>query len=498
MKAKHIKYLIKERNYRFQAIFSLFLFGIHGKSSNFAHMTLIIVAILIVSYLFIATERLTNINKAAIAVFAGTVGWVLYICWGSDFIMSNHQGEYMSFLHGAKATSDAVKSYIWQNIFIQCVGKASEVVLFLLATMTIVEILHNNGCFDFLTIWLRTRNSRLLMWKLAAFSFILSANLDNISSTVMMLTVTNQILPRTRDRIIYGAVVVLAVNFGGALTVIGDPTSLVLWNMGAITATSYTVSVLLPCLIAWVLPTYLIGRTLSETVQLDRPTLPYRGDDTNLNVWQRIVVLFVGIGGLWFIPTFHSITKLSPFLGAFCVLSILWVVNEIFNRNIMSSDRRLTRSIPRQLQYSIIQLMLYVMGIMLAVGVVSETGAFAWLADQIEAYCPNIWILGMISGFISIFLDNFATAMTMISIFDVSEVVQPSEPFLANMVQNGAYWKIIGYATAVGSSVLTVGSVSGIVYMQAERVGMSWYFRHVGSKVLLAGILGLAVLYFTV
>ena len=200
-------------------------------------MTLIIVAILIVSYLFIATERLTNINKAAIAVFAGTVGWVLYICWGSDFIMSNHQGEYLSFLHGATATSDAVKSYIWQNIFIQCVGKASEVVLFLLATMTIVEILHNNGCFDFLTIWLRTRNSRLLLWKLAAFSFILSANLDNISSTVMMLTVTNQILPRTRDRIIYGAVVVLAVNFGGAITVIGDPTSLVLWNMGAITAT---------------------------------------------------------------------------------------------------------------------------------------------------------------------------------------------------------------------------------------------------------------------
>ena len=461
-------------------------------------MTLIIVAILIVSYLVIATERLTNINKAAIAVFAGTVGWVLYICWGSDFIMSNHQGEYMSFLHGAKATSDAVKSYIWQNIFIQCVGKASEVVLFLLATMTIVEILHNNGCFDFLTIWLRTRNSRLLMWKLAAFSFILSANLDNISSTVMMLTVTNQILPRTRDRIIYGAVVVLAVNFGGALTVIGDPTSLVLWNMGAITATSYTVSVLLPCLIAWMLPTYLIGRTLSETVQLDRPTLPYRGDDTNLNVWQRIVVLFVGIGGLWFIPTFHSITKLSPFLGAFCVLSILWIVNEIFNRNIMSSDRRMTRSIPRQLQYSIIQLMLYVMGIMLAVGVVSETGAFDRLAEQLEGYSASIWLLGVISGFVSIFLDNFATAMTMISIFDVNEVVQPTQPYLADMVQNGAYWKIIGYATAVGSSVLTVGSVSGIVYMRAERVGMSWYFKHVGSKVLLAGILGLAVLYFTV
>ena len=142
--------------------------------------------------------------------------------------------------------------------------------------------------------------------------------------------------------------------------------------------------------------------------------------------------------------------------------------------------------------------MLYVMGIMLAVGVVAETGAFAWLAEQIAEYCPSIWILGVIAGFISIFLDNFATAMTMISIFDMNAVMQPSGPILADMVQNGAYWKIIGYVTAVGSSVLTIGSVSGIVYMHTERVGMSWYFKHVGSKVLLAGILGLVVLYFTV
>ena len=317
---------------------------------------------------------------------------------------------------------------------------------------------------------------------------------------VALMVVVVQIMVASAEApmVVIPAVVVLAVNFGGALTVIGDPTSLVLWNMGAITATSYSLSLLIPCLIAWMLPTYLIGRTLSETVQLDRPGLPYRGDDTNLKVWQRLVVLFVGIGGLWFIPTFHNITKLSPFLGAFCVLSILWIINEIFNRNIMSFDRRMTRSIPRQLQYSIIQLMLYVMGIMLAVGVVAETGAFVWLAEQIAEYCPSIWILGVIGGCISIFLDNFATAMTMISIFDMNAVMQPSGPLLADMVQNGAYWKIIGYVTAVGSSVLTIGSVSGIVYMRTERVGMSWYFKHVGSKVLLAGIIGLVVLYFMV
>lgn len=451
-------------------------------------MTIIIASILILCYILIATERVTNINKAAIAIFAGTVGWVLYIGYGTDFVMNNHETDYMSFLNGASPTSVAVKNYIWQSVFLPVVGKCSEVVLFLLATMTIVEILHNNGCFDFLTVWLRTRNSRVLLWKLAAFTFLLSANLDNISTTVMMLVVMNSILPRTKDRITYGAVVVLAANFGGALTVIGDPTSIVLWNKGAITATSYTLSMFLPCLVGWALPTYMIGRGLNETVQLDHPTLPYRGDDTNLKVWQRLVMLFVGIGGLWFIPTFHNITKLSPFLGAFCVLSVLWVVNEVFNRNIMSSNRRVTRSIPQQLQYSIIQLMLYVMGIMLAVEAVNETGAFEWITSQTDGFVvEHVWIMGIISGMVSLVLDSFATSVTMITMHDVSDTVSA-------FTQNGMYWRLISYCSVIGSSVFAIGSVAGIVYLQTERVGVSWYFKHVGSKVIISGIIGVILM----
>ena len=209
-------------------------------------------------------------------------------------------------------------------------------------------------------------------------------------------------------------------------------------------------------------------------------------------------MLIVGIGGLWFIPTFHNITKLSPFLGAFCVLSVLWVVNEIFNRKLMSVGRKVSRSIPLQLQYSIIQLMLYVMGIMLAVGSVAETGALDWVGEMIKQYADNIWLLGAISALISIFLDNFATAMTMVSIFDVKETAEAVTPFAQELVQNGAYLKVIAYCTALGSSVLAVGSMAGIVYMQSEHVGMTWYFRHVGLKVLLAGIIGMSILFFTV
>ena len=141
-------------------------------------MTLIIVIILLLGYVLIATSSITRINKAASAMFAGTVGWVLYICWGTDYVMSQHPNEYIDWLAGANATSVAVKQYIAENIFLNYVGKGAEIVLFLLATMTIVEILNNNGCFDFLTQTMRTRNSRKLLWVITAITFIISANLD--------------------------------------------------------------------------------------------------------------------------------------------------------------------------------------------------------------------------------------------------------------------------------------------------------------------------------
>ena len=126
-------------------------------------MTLVIVVILLIAYVLIATELLTKVNKAAVAVFAGTVGWILYICYGTDFVMSQHPNDYFDFLSGAVPTSSVVKEYIAQNVFLKYVGRGAEIVLFLLATMTIVEILHNNGCFDFVSQLLKTRRSRRLL-----------------------------------------------------------------------------------------------------------------------------------------------------------------------------------------------------------------------------------------------------------------------------------------------------------------------------------------------
>ena len=450
-------------------------------------MTILITSILIISLLFIATERQTNINKAAVAVFACTLGWVLYICFGSDFVESRHLYDYTAFLNGIKPNPEAVKLYIAKNVFLPYVGRAAEIVLFLLATMSIVEILNNNGCFDFLMLWIRTRRSKLLLWKLTAFAFVMSANLDNISTIVLMLTVTNAILPRTKDRMIYGSMVLVAVIFGGALTVIGDPTGLALWNKGAITASDYTLSMILPCLVAWSMPTFIVSMKINNTIEIEHPSLPYRGDDTNLNVWQRLILFFVGIGGLWLIPTFHDITQLPPFLGALCVLSLLWIVNELINRNILTAYRKLISRSPQRMQYNMTQQILYIVGVILALGVVTETGSIAWFSEQTDNLIGNIWAIGVITSLISTVLDSFASCMTMVSLHDISA----TDPYYAI---GGAYWKVLSFGTAIGGSILGIGSISGIVMMQMQGVTLKWYIKHITPLTIFAGILAFSIL----
>lgn len=462
-------------------------------------MALILVSILLIAYVLIATGYVTNVNRAAIAMFVGTLGWVLYICYGTDFVMSQHQQAYYDFLAGAESTSTTVKQYIAQNIFLKYVGKGAEVVLFLFATMTIVEILNNNGCFDFLSELLKTRNSRKLLWMMTIITFVISANLDNLTTTTMMLVIMHKLLPNRRQRMIYGSAIVLAANCGGALTVIGDPNGLILWNQGLVTATDFSASLALPCLVACAMPIYWLGRGLPEHIDIQSVAMPYRGDDTNLNRWQRILMLIVGIGGLWFIPTFHNITKLSPFLGALCVLSVLWIVNEIFNHKLMNADQMIQRPVPRALQYGVIQLMLFVMGIMLAIGAIYETGVISDLTQFIDTKIHNVWIMGIITGGISCFLDTFATCMSVISLYsvvDVSQLHAFSDPaYMSNFMQNGIFWKIIAYSSAMGGNVLLIGSVSGLALMKMEHIHVGWYLKKVGAIAFLGWIAGLLIMW---
>lgn len=447
---------------------------------------LIIVLLLIFGYLLIATGHLTGVNKAAIAMFIGTIGWVVYVCWGADFVMKLHADEYLKWLDGSGATSLTVKHFIYDNIFLKYVGKAAAIVMFLLATMTIVEILDNNGCFDFISQWIRTRNSKRLLWTITVATFLLSANLDNLTTATMMLVIMHSIVRSRKQRMLIGSAIVLAANAGGCFTVIGDPLGLVLWGNDAVTASYFSAYLFPPVMASWIIPTILINMELPSRLDVEWGMPPYRGNDTRLNYWQRMVMFFVGIGGLWFIPTFHSITKLSPFLGALCVLSVLWVVNEAFNRKLMQADQMGERK-PQALQYGAIQQMLFAMGIMLSMGVLTESGVLSDIGEWSYNACfQNIWLMGALSGLLSSVVDTFTVAMTNVSFFPVGEGV---------FAKNGIYWLIIAFSTAMGGSLLTIGSTSGIALMRMENMRMGWYFRHLTWKVLVGFLSGLVVLY---
>ncbi len=449
-------------------------------------MTLIIVTLLIASYLLIATGHLTGVNKAAIAMFLCTVGWVIYVSWGTDFVMDQHPDEYLAWLGGTAPTSDTVKLYIYNNVFLTYVGKAAAIVMFLLATMSIVELLNNNGCFDFIKEWIRTRNSKRLLWTITLATFILSANLDNLTTTMTMLVIMHSILQNSRQRMYVGSAIVIAANCGGCFTVIGDPTGLILWGDGAVTASHFSAFLALPAILAWVIPTIMVNRELPDHLDTAWSPSPFRGDDTRLNRWQRVVMLIVGIGGLWFIPTFHNITKLAPFLGALCVLSVLWVINEAFNRKLMAADQMTQRRIPISLQYGALQQMLFVMGIMLGMGVITETGVWDDVATWFDTHIHDVWLMGVCAAFLSSIVDTFTIAISNISLYAVG---------VDDVAVNGPYWSIIAFTTAVGGCLLSVGSISGIALMKMEHVSLGWYVKHLTPKVLVGWLVGYVALW---
>ena len=231
---------------------------------------------MLIGYALICVEHITHLNKATVAMFCGVVGWVLFMCTGTSFIQVLHAQEFLDYLNGAPYTLEASKQFIASHIFLQHFGQMGSIVLYVLATMAIVEVLLNNECFNWLTVLV---------------TFTISANLDNLSTTVMMLMVMRRILRSQRQRQYVGAAIVIAANAAGMFTVIGDISSLLIWTKGAVTPTNYTGSLALSAVVATVIPTFFIRRALPERLDIERPTYSFRGEDSVLKIWQRAILM---------------------------------------------------------------------------------------------------------------------------------------------------------------------------------------------------------------
>lgn len=450
-------------------------------------MALVLIATMLVGLVLIATESLNHINKAAVAVFAGVSCWLIFIANGADIVRIEYAGEYGHYLLGQSLTSANVKDFISSHIFFRYIVKCANIVLFLLATTSIVEVLNNNGCFDFLHEWLRTRRPRKLLWMLAFFTFIISANLDNLTTVVLMLSIIHPLLQTDKQRRVYGTVVILAANCGGAITVIGDLTSLKLWDAGLVTPSIYFLKLAIPVLAALAVMLWLIGRNLPTRIELSFERLPYRGDDTLLSRSQRLLMLFVGMGGLWFIPSFHRITHLPPFLGAFCVLALLWMVNELCNRQLLGSDKMVLRRLPMALQYANLQNVLYFVGLTLMFGAVAETGIFHYMSAQANNVITLTPCVAFVGAVLSALFGNVPVLLGSVDILS-----QLNIPHV--LTTDVGLWPALSYATSMGGSMLLTGSIAGVLLMRMEGLSFRWYLRHITPKVVAGYAVGYVII----
>ena len=274
-------------------------------------MTLIIVAVVLFGFILMTTEQAHHINRATIAMVSGVAAWVIYMVNGGQFVQLMHQSDYASFMSSGMSSSDSIKYFISEHVITRYIIEACSVILFLIATNTIVEVLHNNGVFDSLMSWLRMRGSRKFLWTISILTFVISANVDNLTTVVLMMSFVANIVRNHYQRVIYASAIIVSACMGGCFTAIGDMTSVMLWVRGLITPSAYAAGLFLPAIAVLCTFNLLIGSMLHGRVEIYSVLTRYDGNDSSWAAWQKVVLLVLGIAGLWFIPSFHFITSLE-------------------------------------------------------------------------------------------------------------------------------------------------------------------------------------------
>ena len=445
--------------------------------------TLIILSVLVVGYLMIATEHVNHISRAAIAMFTGVIAWLLYMLRGGTFLKAVHPDTYYQYLDGTDSSPGLVKRFIADHIIGGYIGEACSVILFLIATNTIVEVMSNNGVFDPIVKYLRMKSAKRFLWIITLTTFIFSANIDNTTTVILMLSLVGQIVRSRSQLMVYACAIMLAANLGGSTTVIGDMTTLMLWVHVSVTPSTFFLGMIIPALATLVVFNLLVGKLLYENVELHSFIHLYDGDDSPLSPAQKYALLIIGIAGLWSIPTFHSQTGMPPFIGALCVLTLIWAIEGLFNMERNGSVRFVQRKHYRNTEFFGMKIVIYYIGITLGIGALKETGAIDGFSTFMTDHFDNVYVFGGVLGLLSSVFDN--VPLTMFGMHTIGESVPV----------NDIYWQILSFSCAIGGSALMIGSMAGHSIMQVENIRVSWFFRRFTWRVVVASIAGFLIFW---
>jgi Na+/H+ antiporter NhaD/arsenite permease-like protein len=406
-------------------------------------MTTALVSIFAMAYAAIALEHPLKVNKSASALLAAGLLWTIYALAGGDFHVAVHN------LH-------------------ESVADTAQIVFFLMGAMTIVEVVDAHNGFYVITSRIRTTSLSTLLWLVGFVTFFLSSILDNLTTTIVMISLMKKLLENHDDRLFFAGIIVIAANAGGAWSPIGDVTTTMLWIGGQITTLNIMQGVLLPSLACLIIPLLITSYTLrGREVVAACPIERRAGYETT--VFEQNFMFCMGMGTLISVPIFKSITHLPPFMGILFGLGILWLVGELLHRNKDDDEFKEHLSLVNALKRIDLSCIVFFIGILLAVATLEHTHILGNLAAWLTAVVGNEAIIVTLIGLASAVVDNVPLVAASMGMYPMT--TYPTDSFL---------WEFMAYCAGTGGSILVIGSAAGVAAMGLEKIHFFWYARKVG------------------
>ena len=421
-------------------------------------LTLMIVTSFCIGYVLIAIEGVTRINKAAIALLMMVVTWTLFMIAPDNYI-ANTVGDNM-----VSTVNDIIEKHL---------GSTSTTLFFLMGAMTIVELIDQNGGFNFVRDIMKTRSKKKLLWRIAFMTFFLSAILDNLTTSIVMIMILRKLVDNRSERLIYSSMVVIAANSGGAFTPIGDVTTIMLWNKGVITAAGVLCELILPSIMSMAIPAWLLSLSLHGKLVLSEQQMTHEKAN-ELTAFQRKTIFFLGVGGLIFVPVFKSVTNLPPFVGILLVLGVLWTLTEVFYAHLKGAEENgaMQKRVSQMLTRIDMSTILFFLGILMAVACLETIGVLTTFGQTLDStFNGNHYLVTGIIGVLSSIVDNVPLVAGCMGMYPVAEA--------GEMAVDGVFWQLLAYCAGVGGSTLIIGSAAGVVVMGLEKITFGWYMKHI-------------------
>lgn len=476
-------------------------------------MFIVMVVIFILGYTMIALEHPIKVEKAATALLLGSILWAIYALFRDQILSLGYSMSWMetkemaeTFLHTIKPTmsenafatspfketvemAESTSQFVKEELGHHLV-EIAEILFFLFGAMTIVETIDQHQGFKVITDKIKTTNQVKLLWILGFLTFFLSAALDNLTTTIVMVALLRKLISDKGTRWFFASIIVISANAGGAWSPIGDVTTIMLWIGGQVTTVAIMSRVIIPSLVSMVIPLIILSFILKGDVT--RPKLDSSDRDFTTQK-ERTFILILGIALLINVPVFKTLTHLPPYIGMLFGLGILWLTSEIMHRN-KDAEARRKLTIFHIVKKVDTPTIFFFLGILIAVASLQSAGQLSLLAGWLDTNLGDIYLINIAIGALSAIVDNVPLVAGSMGMYPIASPemleVAANPEYLKFFVQDGLFWEFLAYCAGTGGSMLIIGSAAGVAAMGLERIDFIWYMKKISWLAVIGYLAG--------